>query len=75
MADQTIHRGNVKFWRDEKGWGGITSPDVPADLWVHFSVVDFPGYKALVADQAVEFRCVRQQQDSWQYVATWVRPL
>lgn len=66
-------RGRVKFFNPDKGWGGIMSPDVPADVWVSFGVIDAPGYRTLNEGDDVEFRCVKQQQDSWQYVATWVR--
>jgi CspA family cold shock protein len=71
----TTYRGVVKFFRAEKGWGGITSPDVPADVWVHYSDIEGDGYKTLEEGQPVEFECVKQQQDSWQYVATRVRAL
>lgn len=65
----------MKFFRSEKGWGGISSPDAPGDVWVLFSVIDMPGYAVLHDGQDVEFRWVQQKQDSWDYVATWVRPL
>jgi cold shock protein len=66
-------RGRVKFYREEKGWGGITSPDLPADVWVHFSAIDMPGYRKLAEGDEVELRYRDGPQDSWQYVATWVR--
>jgi len=44
-------------------------------LWVHFSVIEGEGYRDLDRGDAVEFRYVAQQQDSWRYVATWVRRL
>jgi CspA family cold shock protein len=65
----------VTFFRAEKGWGGIQSDDVPGDVWVHFSVIDGPGYRELVAGEPVEFRYVARSQDSWRYIATWVRRL
>jgi cold shock protein len=69
--------GVVKFWRGEKGWGAITSADLPAsrDAWAHFSALDMPGYQSLVPGQTVEFRFRLQRQDSFDYVAEWVRPL
>ena len=75
MREEIRGRGRVKFFRPGKGWGGIVSDDVPADIWVHFSVIEMPGYKQLEEDQMVEFRCIERQQDSWRYVATWVGPL
>jgi CspA family cold shock protein len=69
------YRGTVKFWRTDKGWGGVVSADLPADVWVHFSVIEGSGFKMLEQGQPVEFECVKQQQDSWQYVATRLRIL
>lgn len=66
--------GRVMFYRSEKGWGGIASDDVPADVWVRFSAIDRPGCRELQEGEAVQFECRRQQQDGWQYLATWVRP-
>lgn len=68
-------RGIVKFWRAEKGWGGIESDETPGDVWVHFSAIDMPGYRELSAGQPVEFRYEPAIQDSWRFRATWVRPL
>ena len=67
------HRGVVKFFRAEKGWGGITSPEVPGDVWFHLSDIEAKGQRWPEDGQPVEFECVKQQQDSWQYVATRVR--
>ena len=68
-------RGRVKFFRSEKGWGGIESDETPGDVWVHFSVIDADGYRELIQGEAAEFRYVPQEKDSWRYVATWVRRL
>ena len=70
-------RGVVKFWKPEKGWGAITSPELPdgRDAWAHFSVVEMTGYKSLTAGQEVEFRYTATRQDSFEFVADWVRPL
>lgn len=72
---EVTHRGTVKFFHPEKGWGGIESEETPGDVWVHFSVIDGEGFRELNQGEAVEFRYVAQQQDSWRYVATWVRRL
>ena len=73
--DTPVVRGTVKFFRSDKGWGGIESDETPGDVWVHSSVIDMPGFRDLSAGQAVEFRYEPAQQDSWRYRATWVRPL
>lgn len=35
--------GTVKFYRSDKGWGGIESAQTPADVWVHFSNIEGEG--------------------------------
>lgn len=68
-------RGVVKFFKRDKGYGGIRSPDAPGDIWVHMSAIDMEGFRSLEAGQEVECRYERADQDSWKYRATWVRPL
>lgn len=70
-------RGVVKFWRPEKGWGAISSDALPRgkDAWAHFSAVEMTGYRELLAGQDVEFAYRPAQQDSFEFVAEWVRPL
>lgn len=70
-----VCRGTVKFFKAEKGWGGLVSADTPFDVWVHYSVIEGNGYKDLHQGQPVEFRWEPSKQDSWRCVATWVRPL
>lgn len=74
MAEPTV-RGRVKFFKPDKGWGGIESDEAPGDVWVHFSVIEMPGLRVLSAGQEVEFRYKQANQDSWNYRATWVRPV
>jgi CspA family cold shock protein len=68
-----VCRGTVKFFKAEKGWGGIESDDTPADVWVWISTIEGDGYKTLTAGEAVEFRWEPAFQDSWRCSATWVR--
>jgi CspA family cold shock protein len=68
-------RGKVKFFNDEKGWGGIESDQTPGDVWVIWSVIDGTGYRNLTPGEEVEFLYERADQDSWRYRATWVRQL
>lgn len=67
--------GTVKFFRPEKGWGAITSPDLPdgCDAWVHFSAIDMDGYRDLEVGDQVEFSYEEAQQDSFRFRATRVR--
>ena len=69
--------GTVKFYKSEKGWGAISSDELPAghDAWVHFSVIVGEGYRSLEAGQQVEFSYEAARQDSFEYRATEVRPL
>ncbi len=71
----SLARGVVKFYRAEKGWGGIESEMTPDDVWFHFSDIEGAGYRSLEAGEPVEFRWVPARQDSWNCRATWVRPL
>jgi CspA family cold shock protein len=70
-----VCRGRVKFFKPDKGWGGIESDDVPGDVWVHASVIECVGFRELTAGSEVEFRYEEARQDSWRYRATWVREL
>ena len=76
MAKKTS-TGVVKFWKAERGWGAISSDDLPEgrDAWAGFAVVDMEGYRALQQGQRVEFTFEAAQQDSFDFRATWVRPL
>lgn len=75
LSEKQIHRGRVKFFKLEKGWGGIESDETPGDVWVHYSAIDGPGFRGLEVGDEVEFRYEPGHQDSWRYVATWVRKL
>ena len=70
-------RGMVKFFKAEKGWGAITSDDLPAgaDAFVHFSEIIGQGYRQLTAGDLVECDFVPARQDSFGFVATRVRRL
>ena len=47
--------GTVKYWRDDKGYGAISSEaTAPWDIWCHFSAVEMPGFKSLVPGERVE---------------------
>jgi cold shock protein len=69
--------GTVKFFKPDKGWGAITSPDLPdgSDAWVHFSAIEMDGYRSLNAGDPVEFDYEPAGQDSFRFVATRVRKL
>ncbi|MFD8500423.1 cold-shock protein [Amycolatopsis sp. NPDC059657] len=70
-------QGIVKFFKPEKGWGAIASPDLPAgaDAWVHFSVIEMDGFRSLEQGDRVEFEYEAARQDSFRFRATSVRRL
>jgi len=104
--------GVVKFWRDDKGYGVIESPETkPWGIWCsfgsiaptggiatlpsgeHFSVtydengralspsgdpvtsgfVTGIGFRSLAVNERVEVRYHRANQESYRYIALWVR--
>ncbi|MEU8354454.1 cold shock domain-containing protein [Nonomuraea sp. NPDC048882] len=68
-------RGTVKFWKADRGWGAISSPELPAgrDAFAHFSEVVGEGYRVLEEGDEVEFDLVERPQDSFDYVAENIR--
>jgi CspA family cold shock protein len=69
--------GTVKFFKEDKGWGAISSPELPdgRDAWVHFSAIEAEGYRTLEPGTQVEFDYEPAVQDSFRFRATRVRPL
>lgn len=69
--------GVVKFYKAEKGWGAISSPELPdgLDAFVHFSAIGAEGYKAFEQGDQVEFDYEPAQQDSFRFRATRARRL
>ncbi|QIS11930.1 cold-shock protein [Nocardia arthritidis] len=76
MTEQAAE-GVVKFFKSEKGWGAISSPALPPgrDAFVHYSDIEGTGFRALAAGDRVSFRYRAAKQDSFDFVATWVRKL
>lgn len=70
-------QGVVKFFKVEKGWGAISSPELPdgADAWVHFSAIEMDGFRSLEAGDRVEFDVEEERQDGFRFRATRVRKL
>ena len=70
-GDATVATGTVKWFNNEKGYGFISQTD-GADVFVHYSAIDSPGYKSLEEGQQVEFEV---QQGDKGLQATSVRPV
>ena len=47
-------QGTVKWFNGEKGYGFIAVDD-GADVFVHYSAIDMPGFKTLEEGSRVEF--------------------
>jgi len=50
-----MHKGTVKWFNDQKGFGFITREDGQGDVFVHYSGIEVDGYKTLTEGQRVEF--------------------
>lgn len=48
-------RGTVKWFNEKKGFGFIVDPNIPGDIFVHFSVIQADGFKTLNEGDAVEY--------------------
>jgi len=70
-----VARGAVKSWRTDKGWGAISSDELPPgqDALAQFSVIEAEGYRELRRGQQVLFRFHAAEQEGFAFVADWVR--
>ena len=53
-----VAHGTVAWFNGEKGYGFITV-DGGAEVFVHYSAIDMPGYKTLEQDARVELEVVQ----------------
>jgi CspA family cold shock protein len=66
--------GTVKYWRDDKGYGAISSDaTAPWDIWCHFSALEMEGFKGLSPGERVAVHYYRVNRESFRYVARRVR--
>ena len=54
MGGQTMNKGTVKWFNNQKGYGFI-SDEAGNDVFVHYTGLNMEGYKTLEEGQAVEF--------------------
>lgn len=59
----------MKFWNDDKGWGVLTSGEVPGEVFAHFSHIEADGYRSLDEGERVEFDWRQARQDDYDFVA------
>ena len=50
-----MFKGKVKWFNAEKGFGFIVSEETGKDIFVHFSVINQDGYKALAEGDVVTY--------------------
>lgn len=55
--------GTVKWFNPTKGFGFISSPDYPSDVFVHITAVKEAGLTTLEEGQQVEFELVPDSKD------------
>ncbi|MFC7623413.1 cold-shock protein [Microlunatus sp. GCM10028923] len=70
-------RGTVKFYKSDKGWGAISSAELPPglDAFVHYSAIEAEGFRELHQGDEVDFDYEPAVQDSFRFVATRARRL
>ena len=69
-------RTTVAWWADALGWGALADSDeTPGGVFVHFSVIEMEGFRALQPGQTVEAVVHEGGQDGYDYSASFVRPL
>ena len=53
--ENTVAKGTVKWFNEQKGFGFIVPDDGSEDLFVHHSNINGAGFKTLQEGQAVEY--------------------
>ena len=55
-------RGTVKWFSEKKGFGFLIDPDVPGDIFVHFSVIHAEGFKTLNDGDIVDYELFHDEK-------------
>ncbi|GLW09640.1 hypothetical protein Misp01_47690 [Microtetraspora sp. NBRC 13810] len=76
MTDLTsgTTRGEVVWWIDDEGWGLLRSPEIPGEVFAHFSsIVEPPGsFRSLTPGERVAFSWERVPQSGYDFRAIHV---
>jgi CspA family cold shock protein len=73
--DQDWVDGVVREYDDREGFGVVDSLDTPGGCWFHYSMIEVPGRKTLLAGQLVRFTFESEvEQDGFVFRALQVRP-
>ncbi len=69
--------GTVKQWSDDEGWGVIVSPEVPGEVWGHFSHIiddDEHAFRSLKDGDLLRFGYEHYPpgQDGYFWRVTWI---
>ena len=54
-ATRTGGHGTVKWFNEKKGFGFIVDPNVPTDIFVHFSAISADGFRTLTEGDQVTY--------------------
>ena len=55
-------RGMVKWFNEKKGFGFIVDPNVPTDVFVHFSAIRADGFRTLNEGDQVAYELYRDEK-------------
>ena len=55
-------RGTVKWFNEKKGFGFIVDPEVPTDIFVHFSAINADGFRTLTEGDQVAYELYRDDK-------------
>ena len=61
MSDNSEHRGTVKWFNGQKGYGFIQPDDGSKDVFVHISAVERAGMSTLHEGQKVSYDVVSER--------------
>ena len=69
-------KGTVKWFNEKKGFGFIVDPEVPTDIFVHFSVIQADGFRTLNEGETVEYELYQDEKEEgskWHW--SWMKDL